>query len=194
MAVLVSGLFDVNAWYLFAVAVPLFLPVLLGVHAYQRERAGRIGNAGFVLAFTGAALTSVALIVIVIGDAVLGIVWEDAEGIGVTMLVVSAITGAISLVVGFMILGIAMIRANMLPRLAPVLLLIGIPLALAIDIATGAFADDTTVPVGFFLGVPLFALGLAWIGYALWSSVGPDPARPPSAVEEQRHRSRYNSS
>ncbi|MDP9428924.1 MAG: hypothetical protein M3Q47_08650 [Actinomycetota bacterium] len=50
-------------------------------------------------------------------------------------------------------------------------MLVGLVSALAIDMATGAFFEDeaSTTEWGLYLGIPLFGLGLVWMGYALRS-------------------------
>ena len=50
------------------------------------------------------------------------------------------------------------------------LMLVGLVAGIAIDMATGAFFEDepTTTEWGFYIGLPLFGLGLAWAGYEVW--------------------------
>jgi hypothetical protein len=50
-------------------------------------------------------------------------------------------------------------------------MLLGLVAAIAIDMATGAFFEEepTTTEWGFYIGVPHFGLGLAWMGWAVRS-------------------------
>jgi hypothetical protein len=54
------------------------------------------------------------------------------------------------------------------------LMLVGLVAAVAVDMATGAFfgGDGTTTEWGFYIGVPVFGLGLAWAGYTVWKDLG----------------------
>ncbi len=78
----------------------------------------------------------------------------------------------IAFVVGTVLFAVGSALARRFPRGAPVLVLIGLVSALAIDMATGAFFEDeaSTTEWGFYLGIPLFGLGLAWMGHALRSN------------------------
>ena len=56
--------------------------------------------------------------------------------------------------------------------------------ALAVDMATGAFFEDdsTTTEWGFYIGVPVFGLGLAWAGYAVWKGLGSTESSRPATT------------
>jgi hypothetical protein len=87
--------------------------------------------------------------------------------------------GFVTFVIGVVLFAIGTIRGKVLPQASGVLMLIGLLAAIAIDMATGAFFQDqpTTTEWGFYIGVPIFALGLGWAGYAVWK--GRDFRRTP---------------
>ena len=129
-----------------AVAEAGMVGALLGLRARQVPAYGRLGMAGFVLALLGSALLCVITVTAIIsgdalGEAVLGTIF---------------ISGVLGWLVGFPLLGIATLRAKVLPRWCGVLLIAHFPL------------------FGFLLasyGWGGIALGLVWValGYVLWS-------------------------
>ncbi len=128
---------------------------LLGLRARQAPAYGRLGTAGFVLALLGSALLCVITVTAIIsgdalGEAVLGTIF---------------ISGVLGWLVGFPLLGIATVRARVLPRWVGVLLIAYFPL------------------FGFLLssyGWGGIALGLLWLalGYALLSASGAAVQQP----------------
>ena len=120
---------------------------LVGLHARQVESYGRLGRAGFLLAFVGAALAFV-------GQATSGIFPENGTlgwlfsdpGFGFMV-------GILLTSLGLVLMGIATMRAGVLPRWCGFGLV-----ALVVFSALGAFG-------GFVM------VGLIWLalGYALWS-------------------------
>ena len=63
--------------------------------------------------------------------------------------------------IGYILPGVAIGRAGVLPRGAGTLLAIGGPVV--------AFSPPIGVPAVLIVGHALFGLGLVWAGYALWS-------------------------
>jgi hypothetical protein len=101
-----------------AVAEAGMLGALLGLRARKAPAYGRLGTAGFALAFVGAALlcaiTAIAIITKdMLGEAVLGMIF---------------ISGVVGWLVGFPLLGIATLWAKVLPRWVGVLLIAYFPL------------------------------------------------------------------
>jgi hypothetical protein len=129
-----------------AVAEAGMLVALLGLRARQGPWYGWLGTVGFAVAFLGTALLCAITVTAIIsgdalGEAVLGTVF---------------ISGVLGWLVGFPLLGIATVRAKVLPRWCGVLLIAYFPL------------------FGFLLasyGWGGIALGLLWLalGYVLWS-------------------------
>ena len=121
---------------------------LVGLHARQVESYGRLGRAGFLLAFVGAALAFV-------GQATSGIFPENGTlgwlfsdpGFGFMV-------GILLTSLGLVLMGIATMRAGVLPRWCGFGLI-----ALVVFSALGAYGGFVVV-------------GLIWLalGYTLWSA------------------------
>ncbi len=129
--------------------VALLAVGMVGLRLRQEERLGRLGQAGFVLATSAAAYLVGSL-----GFAL----YTLYKGVLKTMMPTIYVLFAVSilmLILGSILLGIASLHAEVLPRWAALLLIIG-----------GVAA---AVP---FIGVPLFGAGWTAIGYALWSEKG----------------------
>ena len=129
-----------------AVAEAGMLGALIGLRARQGPWYGWLGAVGFALAFVGTALLC--------AITVIGIVFGKA--LGEAVLSAIFISGVLGWLVGFSLLGIATVRARVLPRWCGVLLIAYFPL------------------FGFLLasyGWGGIALGLLWVtpGYVLWS-------------------------
>jgi hypothetical protein len=124
---------------------------LVGFHARQIGSYGRLGTVGFLLAFFGAALLCVgqATSAIFAGNSALGWLFDD-PGYGF-------VVGINLFLVGLLVLGVATLRAGVLPRWCGFALIgvVAISVFGAILSAGAAF-----VAVGFFW---------ATLGYALWS-------------------------
>jgi len=135
---------------------------LTAVYLVQQELAGRLGLAGYLLAFVGNVLTA--------GAAFLnGYVAPVAPELfaptgplfaGPAGLVI--LLSAVLVTAGFVMFGIATLRAGVLPRWAAILVVASAWFGLA-----AAFA-----PVAFHLGGILFGLGNAGLGYAVWAGAG----------------------
>lgn len=129
------------------------LAALVGLHIRQAPRYGRMGTAGFVVAFVGTACFFSA--------AVLGLFAPDAVGIFFLL-------GLPGWLIGFPLLGMATLRARVLQRLCGWLL---------VAYAPGFFVAFSLLPTAVIWN------GLVWLalGYALWSWNGA-PIRQPSSV------------
>ena len=141
-----------------AVAEAGMLGALLGLRARQTPRYGWLGTVGFALAFLGSALLCAITVIAMItkdalGEAVLGSIF---------------ISGVLGWLVGFPLLGIATLRARVVPRWVGVLLIAYFPLFAYLLSSYG------------WGGI---ALGLLWLalGYALLSASGA-AAQEPSRV------------
>jgi hypothetical protein len=129
----------------------------LVVRVRRAGRLGRLGKTGIVVAAVGAALP-------VIGGLVQGFLFEGDY----PLMPFFVIPGVAGLVVGFTLLGLAVLKARVLPRWAAVLLVVG-------SLAMLGFNDQNAQAL---LAIPN---GIAWaaVGYLLWSGKG-EPARRPA--------------
>lgn len=131
---------------------------LVGVHASQVGRFGTLGKVGFYVALAGLALTAFCDLAIVLIEAVSGP--DTAPGWLDDFLY---IRGLLLTIFGSVLFGIAIFRANVLPRGAALLLIIG-PL-LDLGMIFGGVGNV------WLLTVPevLFGAAWAWLGYAILS-------------------------
>jgi hypothetical protein len=138
-----------------AVAEAGMLGALIGLRARQGPWYGWLGAVGFALAFVGTALLC--------AITVIGIVFGEA--LGEAVLSAIFISGVLGWLVGFPLLGIATVRARVLPRWCGVLLIAYFPLFLFLLASYGWGG---------------FALGLLWValGYALLSARGATVQQP----------------
>jgi hypothetical protein len=141
-----------------AVAEAGMLGALIGLRARQGLWYGRLGAGGFALAFLGTALLCVITVTAII----------SGDALGEAVLGTTFISGVVGWLVGFPLLGIATLRARVLPRWVGVLLLAYFPL---FAFLLGSY------------GWGGIALGLLWValGYVLWSWRG-TAAEQPSRV------------
>ena len=152
------------AWLGLLAGFALLVYVVPGLHGVQAPADGWAGRLGAPLVAAGAAIVLLLGVVYLIWDAV-GDPGEPAWA-DITWMV-----GFLAFVVGIVLFGVGSTVAGVFPRGAALLLLGGLVTALVIDMATGAFFEDdgSTTEWGFFIGIPLFGAGLAWMGYALRS-------------------------
>ena len=142
----------------------LLIGGLVGLHARQQSRSGRLGLAGFVMSF-------VALTLMFVGNVIewwiSDLAFDTIEGEfkpGAHAGWGSFLLGLVLLSVGLVLLGIATIRAKLLPRWSRVL-----PLAIGLLLASGFLV---ALSIGeWWFGVIILSLGLGWVllGYVLWS-------------------------
>lgn len=140
------------------IALVCMLGGLVGLHALQETSYGRLGLAGFFLAFVGTALAL---------D-----VTSDMIGAGREVANSALLLGSLGWLVGFVLLGVAALRSKVLPWWCGVSLIVGLPLAVGL-----------TIPLGNYGGGILF--GLVWLalGYALWGQRGELDGQPSLAGE-----------
>jgi hypothetical protein len=131
----------------------------LVIRARHAGRLGRLGKTGVVLGAVGAALP-------VIGSLIQGVLYDGDY----PLMPYFVIPGVLALVVGFVLLGVAVLRARVLPRWAAVLLIVG-------TLAMLGFNDQNAQAL---MAVPF---GIAWVavGYVLWSGKG-EPIQQPARV------------
>jgi hypothetical protein len=147
------------SWYLMesadAIAEVGMLAALVGLHVRQRPYYGRLGMAGFAVAFVG---TAFVLLSTVIWMLVAG---EDNFFVGLFF----TLGLFVGWPVGFTLLGVTTFRAKVFPRWCGVLLIAFFPVLFAIF-----SVYDTAVIWN----------GLVWLalGYALWSERDAPAAQP----------------
>jgi hypothetical protein len=145
----------------------LLLLTLIALYSRQASRAGRFGLVAFVVAFTGTAFffaTIWGFFILAPGLATAApqVLDSTVAFMGSTGTQPSILPGLVGLLlpfalitVGWLLFVLASLRANVFPRLAFVLIVIGLPVR--------------------FLGLSLvadmlFGAGLVWLGSALWSN------------------------
>ncbi len=151
------------SWYLIessdAIAEIGMIVAVIGLHARQTPNYGRLGTAGSIVAFVGTVFASLSTVLWLLthnGDGVVGLLFS---------------LGGLGALVGFPILGVATLRAEVLPRWCGLLLvgwLVYFPLIF--------FLLDLYGEARVLFGLVFLALG-----YALWSERGA-PIRKPSSV------------
>jgi hypothetical protein len=135
----------------FATLIVVLL-VLVGVFVRQFSRSGRLGLAGFLAAFVGTSM------MLMEGrEHLFSHDFGQGTPVGLWQLVATSLVFS----VGYILLGVAVFRAGVLPRGAGVLLAVGGPIV--------AFSPPIGIMAVLVVGHTLFGAGLAWLGYALWS-------------------------
>ena len=143
------------------VALVLITLGLVGLYVCQAQQAGSLGLIAFVIAFAGLLM----VFGLSWGEPFLGpLVAEQAPGLLSAepsgALAVGSILSLVLFALGWLLFGLASLRAGMLPRGAAVLLIVG---ALISFVLTS-------------LDLPLWSVvlgaALIWMGYALWSGTG----------------------
>lgn len=147
-------------------ALSLTLLGLLGIQARQATQAGGLGWIGFVLALIGTAylvgdLRFDAYLFPIVAQHAPDLVAIPGPLFTETTAVIIPLTEVLFFGVGFVLLGIAIMRARQLPRWAGLLLVVGAPLFIV---------GPPISWVVFVLGAILLGAGLSWLGYTLWST------------------------
>jgi hypothetical protein len=163
------------------------LMLLLALAALQARHAmgsGRIGKAGFGLALVGLVLVAYGAV----GHATIS---GDIGGRAFGPLYFAGVApGAFILGAGAVLTALSMIRANVLPRLSPIPLLVGSigvavagGIALGRQLVEGVGTDVFPLPIGpLAMAWALFGLGWLWVGYLLWSERTPGAERARAAL------------
>lgn len=135
---------------LFLVAHLLLGVGLVGLHALQRDDYGLLGRVGFYVALAAVAARTLGAVVFLAGS--LALEWISFPG-------------TLGMLLGFVLYGIATVRAGVLPRWYGLALVVALPV---------------TLPLAAY-GTTLFGLILLVLGYVLWSRGGTVTARPSRA-------------
>jgi hypothetical protein len=123
---------------LFILVLLLLAAAMVGFHALQRERYGRLGLLAFIMTVVGTLGIAVFVAIELAGGAVPAAI-DDA-----TFLMVA---------VGLILYGVATIRARVLPRWTGAGFMIGLPVWVILSIALG--------DIGEIIGAAVF--GLIWV-------------------------------
>ena len=148
---------------LFLLGAVLVLFGLFGLYLSQSEAAGALGVAGFLLAFLGTALVA-------------GVSWAQAfiapfvAREAPELLAVANFAFPLTFLIfalGWVLFGVATLRASIYPRAAAIVLIIGAVLPF----------------VGFLLPVSafVFGIGVAWLGFVLFAQRSAAEVLPPRA-------------
>jgi hypothetical protein len=172
----------VAAHFLYTLSWLLVLLGLPGLYVSQRESMGRLGDAGFLVAFAGTYLMGVggnfgffAPLLAKEAPATL-----DAIARYWPVAVINGLA-AIAFMIGYLLFGIAMTRTA-LPRWSGVFVAVGAPAHL-LGFGMSGLVSTAAWPVAV-LGIVSLGAGLAWPGYRLWRS----PPASDSLPLDQRTR------
>ena len=154
-----SGVLDGT---LMLLSLLLFAAGAVGLVILARHlgRFGKLGNAGVVIGALGAALLVIS-----------GLIQALFFGGDFPLMPYFVIPGVLALILGFVLLGIAILVAGVLPKWAALLLIVG-------ALAMLGFNEQTALAL---MAIPL---GVAWaaVGYVLWSGVGAQTGQPAARV------------
>jgi hypothetical protein len=148
---------------LYFAALIATLLALFGILLYQLQQAGRLGLVGFFMAFVGTAM------MLLEGREHL---FSPDFGVGTPRGLLELIVASLVFSIGYILLGVAIVRAGLLPRGGGILLAVGGPIV--------AFSPPLGVLTVEIVGHALFGLGLLWVGYVLSSgreAVVAEPSR-----------------
>jgi hypothetical protein len=133
-----SGTSDYILEVVFIIALAATIPGLIGLHTFARDRYGKAGTAGFGMAVTGTALMAISA---------LATLFAGQNSLGSAFLV-----GMLLALVGYIVLGIMVLRGKVLPAWGGLALILGFPISIFLSALGGGIL-----------------LGLAWlaVGYYL---------------------------
>jgi hypothetical protein len=158
----------VTAHWLSTFSCGFLLLGLPGLYAAQSERAGRFGLVSFLILFFGTLFTAeshsygfFAPVLAAQAPAVLDAINAYPPVAALNWLWI------VGFFLGFILFGIATLRARVLPRQAGILMAIGTPLQLVGGVLSQFVFEALFIVV--ILGALALGLGLAWAGYSLWS-------------------------
>jgi hypothetical protein len=133
---------------LFIFALLLTAVGLVGLHALQGGNYGPLGRVGLYVALAAVAARISGAVVFLAGSSALE--WISSPG-------------TVGMLVGFVLYGLATLRAGVLPRWYGLALIVCMPVSLPLAV----------------YGTALFGLILVALGYALWSRKDPTTGQPP---------------
>lgn len=153
---------------------------LMGLYMLQAEKAGRLGLVSFVLAFSGTALFVGNGMIIAYVLAPLAVHAPDLASFNGPLskepaFALSYVFMIVLLLVSYLLFGVSIIRAQVFPRWAAVLLILG---------ALLFFEPPVLVPYVIpFVGALIFGVALTWLGSVLWFQKAKMARHPQVTVE-----------
>jgi hypothetical protein len=176
----------VAAHILFTLSSLLVLLGLPGLYGAESVRMGRLGLAGFLLAFTGTMLVAVSgnfgfLAPVLAAESPATI---DAINVYLPEVALNGVAFG-GFVVGFILFGMAMAKTAAFPRSAGILVAVG-----AATQVFGFALAQTVSPALWtvaVLGSVALGAGLGWPGYRIWQPRRPDPLSPAPADADRHH-------
>ena len=166
--------------YLELGALIFILLGIIGLYARQVNEAGLLGLVGFLMLFVG--LTLFTAYAFVEGFIMPVLATDAPQSIGgllpgeslVGALIPILLLEALLYFIGGLLFGIATIRAGILPRWAATLFIVGVVMS-----GVGAVLPEVVSRIG----AAAMGLGLAWLGYALWSERREEFSEPVPAMQ-----------
>ncbi|MGD2157154.1 MAG: hypothetical protein PVG14_02560 [Anaerolineales bacterium] len=155
----------VPAHLVFWISGILMLFGLVGLYAYQVEKTGWLGLVSFVLSFIGTALVGALLFMVATIVPSIAVEASDLFEQAMTPPTFTLPVIFLGYGLGFILFGVATMRAGVLPRWSGLLLVTGTIFSLV----EGSPIDQPLQHAIVTAGRVIFGLGLVWMGYSLWS-------------------------
>ena len=165
------------------VSVMLMHLSLIGLYARQAEQTGWLGLVGFLLAFIGGVF---AVVIQYVTSTVNPLIAAQSPALFDQAMTPPSFAPRLfvfGFIFGYVLFGVATIRAGVLPRGSGVLVVVGILLFFLGEISFLGQGLSAPALLQFFalirklhgivlLGDIAFGLGLAWMGYTIWKEKG----------------------
>ncbi len=151
---------------------------LIGLYARQAEKAGWLGLVGFVLAFVGGAFATQLWyeafkdLPLIAARAPAAF---DQAMMPPSLAPILLILLVLGFILGHILFGLATMRAGVLPRWSGLLVATGMAIFFFATVVLFLLGGPLPPVVGHsieIVGDAAFGLGVAWMGYALWSAKG----------------------
>ncbi len=143
---------------------------IAGIYRHHRGAAGRLGRVGAYLGAGGLGAEAAAGACIALVEPLTGL--DSRSGLWMPL---THLPGLVGIAFGSLLLGVAMLRARVLPRQATVPLMITVAMFFALMFGPIGEAQRLALPA-------LPSLGWAWLGYTLLAPLAARAARPAAAT------------